>query len=165
MIVSEEPPRNILDILDRTTARVKPLVGESILYDIFIKYGSPTNEKMDKLEKMYESRLRILANEKRGKSILSYKDLLIECACDLFTEMVLAFNILLTGIIDPNEHLKFFFGQASYVDRHLLDIPSLIEKRLRAFTRFGINEHRLARAFIKLIQKAHSADIPIRPRL
>lgn len=157
MIVSDEPPQNILD---RTTSRIASLVGESILYDIFMKYGTPTNEKMSKLEDMYESRIRTLANQRKRSSDLSYQDLLIECACDLFTEMVLAFNILLTGIIGPDEHLKFFFGQTTYVDKHMLELPNLIEKRLRAMTSSRVNESKLAKVFVKLIQQAYSADIP-----
>jgi hypothetical protein len=143
--VSDEPPQNILD---RTTSRVASLVGESILYDIFMKYG------------MYESRIRTLANQRKRNSDLSYQDLLIECACELFTEMVLAFNILFTGIIDPDEHLKFFFEQTTYIDKHMLELPNLIEKRLRAISSFRINESKLAKTFIKLIRQAYSVDIP-----
>ena len=155
--MSNEPSQNILD---RTTSKSGTLVGESILYDIFMKYGKPTDEKMSKLKDMYESRIRTLANRKKRTSELSYQDLLIECACDLFTEMVLAFNILITGIIGPDEHLKFFFGQTSYIDKHMLELPNLVEKRLRALTSSGINEKKLAKAFIKLIRQAYSADIP-----
>ena len=155
--MSNEQPQNILD---RTTSKSGTLVGESILYDIFMKYGKPTDEKMSKLKDMYESRMRTLANRKKRTSDLSYQDLLIECACDLFTEMVLAFNILLTGIIGPDEHLKFFFGQTTYVDKHMLELPNLIEKRLRALTSSGVNESKLAKVFIKLIQQAYSVDIP-----
>jgi hypothetical protein len=155
--VSDEPPQNILD---RTTSRVASLVGESILYDIFMKYGTPTDEKMSKLQDMYESRIRTLANQRKRNSDLSYQDLLIECACELFTEMVLAFNILFTGIIDPDEHLKFFFEQTTYIDKHMLELPNLIEKRLRAISSFRINESKLAKTFIKLIRQAYSVDIP-----
>ena len=155
--MSNEQPQNILD---RTTSKSRTLVGESILYDIFMKYGKPTDEKMSKLKDMYESRIRTLANRKKRTSDLSYQDLLIECACDLFTEMVLAFNILLTGIIGPDEHLKFFFGQTAYVDKHMLELPNLIEKRLRAMTSSGVNEGKLAKAFIKLIKQAYEAHIP-----
>ena len=155
--MSDEPPQNILD---RTTSRVASLVGESILYDIFMKYGTPTDEKMSKLQDTYESRLRTLANQKKRNSDLSYQDLLFECACELFTEMVLAFNILLTGILGPDEHLKFFFGPTTYVDKHMLELPNLIEKRLRAITSSGVNESKLAKTFVKLIQQAYTADIP-----
>jgi hypothetical protein len=157
IIVPDDSPQNILD---RTTSQTKPIVGESILYDIFMKYGKPTDEKMSKLKGMYELSIRTQANRKRRTSDLSYQDLLIECACDLFTEMVLAFNILLTGIIGPDEHLKFFFGQTGYIDKHMLELPTLIEKRLRAMTSSGVNEKKLAKAFIKLIQQAYSVDIP-----
>jgi hypothetical protein len=157
MNVSDEPPQNILD---RTTSRAASLVGESILYDIFMKYGTPTDEKMSKLQDMYESRIRTLVNQRKRNSDLSHQDLLIECACDLFTEMVLAFNILLIGILGPDEHLKFFFGPTTYVDKHMLELPNLIEKRLRAITLSGVNEKKLAKAFVKLIRQAYSVDIP-----
>ena len=156
MEVPDDSPQNILD---RTTSKSGTLVGESILYDIFMKYGKPTDEKLSKLKDMYESKIQSNANRKKRTSELSYKDLLIECACDLYTEMVLAFNILLTGIIGPDEQLKFFFGQTAFVDKHMLELPNLIEKRLRAMTSSGVNENKLAKAFIKLIKQAYNADI------
>ena len=154
--LSKESPHNIMN---RTTSRTDPLVGESILYDIFMKYGTPTDQKMAKLEKMFESRLRTLAKERRNNFHNTNQDLLIECACDLLTEMVLSFNTLLVGIIEPEEQLKFFFSQTTYIDRHLLEIPSMIEKKLRAITSPRVNENKLAKALIKLIRKAHATEI------
>ncbi len=152
------------NILDRTTSRSVPLVGESILNDIFVKYGTPTDSKMSKLETMYESRIKTLADQKRGNSDIRNRNLLLDCASDLFTEMVLAFNILLVGVISPKEHLKFFFGPTVYIDKHMLELPNLIEKRLRSIVSFGINERKLARAFIKLIKQAYYSDVSGRQR-
>jgi len=158
--LSEEPQ----NILDRTTSRSVPLVGESILNDIFMKYGTPTDSKMSRLETMYESRIRTLADQKRRNSNIRNKDLLLDCASDLFTEMVLAFNILLIGVISPKEHLKFFFGPTAYIDKHMLELPDLIEDRLRSMVLFGIDERKLARAFIKLIKQAYYSDVSGRQR-
>ena len=157
LIVSDHSPQNILN---RTTLESGTLVGESILYDIFVKYGKPKDEKMAKLKDLYEVEIQSNANRRKSTSDLSYKELLMECACDLFTEMVLAFNILLIGLISPYEHLKFFFDQTAYVDKHLLELPKLIEKRLRSMTSLGFNERKLAKVFIKLIKQAYKADIP-----
>ena len=68
MKVSDDTPQNILD---RTTSKSGTLVGESVLYDIFMKYGKPTDEKMSKLRNMYEARIRTLANRKKRSLVPS----------------------------------------------------------------------------------------------
>ncbi|MBN2230093.1 MAG: hypothetical protein JW779_10945 [Candidatus Thorarchaeota archaeon] len=142
------------EFIDRTTSHLVPLLGESVLYDIIVKDGVFTQEKVSKLEKMYASKIANNANLKRNATSIPYKQLLLEAAADLFTEMVLAFNILLAGVISPLEYYNFSFGATAYVDAHLLEIPELVEKKLRLLTVSKLTEVSLANAFIRLIQFA-----------
>jgi hypothetical protein len=107
---------------------------------------------------MFSSKLINETNQKCKSASSSYKELLLEAAGDIFTQMVLTFNILLAGIIRPSELLYFNFGSAAYIDANMLEIPSLIEKKLRLLTKTGISEESLSKAFIGLIRFALSRN-------
>jgi hypothetical protein len=152
-------PEQIEKFIDRTSAHRASLVGEAILYDVIIKKAQFTDDKVKKLENMYASRLAQIANKKHNESTLQYKELLLEAASDMYTEIVLSFNVLLAGVIGPEEFLTFAFGPTSYIDLHLLDLPSLIEKKLKLLTSVGVNEGSLAKAFIRLIKFALGKEV------
>ncbi|TFG31171.1 hypothetical protein EU527_13130 [Candidatus Thorarchaeota archaeon] len=146
------------EFIDRTTSHLVPLVGESILYDIIVKKGGFTEERLSRLEKMYASRIVSIVSLRRSDVSIPYKELLLEAASDLFTEIVLAFNILLAGVVDPSEFHIFAIGPTSYVDVHLLEIPDIIERKLRLLTASQINETTLAKSIARLIRFAIGKD-------
>ncbi|MHA2005555.1 MAG: hypothetical protein ACW975_10185 [Candidatus Thorarchaeota archaeon] len=142
---------------DRTTSK-QSLVGESILRDVLVNGGTLTSERVAELEVMFESTIRKAAIERKGTENPHSGDLILDVGASLFTELVFAFNILLVGAVDSDDHMSFSFGPSLYVEQNLLEVPNLVENRLRTLTSSGANSTTLARAYIKMIEMALAAD-------
>ncbi len=142
---------------DRTTSK-QSLVGASILNDVLVNGGTLTSELVAELEAMFESKIREAVTKRKATENSQFGDLILDIGASLFTELVFAFNILLVGAIDPEDHISFSFGPSLYVEQNLLEVPSLVEKRLRTLTSSGTNSTTLARAYIKMIEMALAAD-------
>lgn len=142
---------------DRTTSK-HSLVGESILRDVLVNGGTLTSERVAELEAMFESTIRDAVLKRKDTENSHSRDLLLDIGASLFTELVFAFNILLVGAVDSDDHISFSFGPSLYVEQNLLEVPNLVEKRLRTLTLSGTNSTTLARAYIKMIEMALAAD-------
>ncbi len=144
---------------DRTFRQHKLLVGESILYDIFVRHHSIDKENIVRLEGMFLSTFQKASIERPPAVESSYTEFLLDTAADLFTELVFAFNDLLVGVLHPDQYLRFSFGPTTFVDEHLLEIPDMVERRIKTMTSTGVNPNSLTKAIITLIRTAASADI------
>ena len=142
---------------DRTTSR-QSLVGEAILYDVLVKGGELSPERVAKLRSMFESSIREVAMKRKNMEDTPFSDIVLDVGANLFTDLVFAFNILLVGTLDPNDHLQFSYSPSRYVEQNLIEVPTLVEKRLRSLTSSGTNSTTLARAYIRLIEMALAAD-------
>ncbi|MGY5876441.1 MAG: hypothetical protein RTU30_11905 [Candidatus Thorarchaeota archaeon] len=144
---------------DRTFRQHKLLVGESILYDIFVRNHAVDLEKIERFDGMLLSTLQKASIERPPTSEKSFTEFLLDVAADLFTELVLAFNDLLIGVLHPDQYLRFSFGPTTFVDEHLLEIPDMVERKMKTMTSTGVNPVSLTKAIISLVRTAASADI------
>ena len=134
---------------DRTTSR-ETMEGGPILYEVLVNGSDLTDQRVDELEAMFEASLnKVLADSTASK---------MEVGANFFTDMILAFNTLLAGVLDHDEYLEFSFNPADYIDKHLLKIPSIVEGRLQELVQGGTSSKRIAKAYTKLIEIAIAAD-------
>jgi hypothetical protein len=124
--------------------------GAALLHEVLVNGSDLTAQHVNELETVFETTLRE-ATAKSDSSIM-------EVGASFFTDMILAFNPLLAGVLDHEEYLTFSCNPPDYIDKHLLDIPDIVESRLQELVQGSRSTKRIAKAYTKLIEIAIAAD-------
>ncbi len=136
-----------------------PLVGESILYDVFKRGGELTNDRIIKLERMFHSTLRQMDRCKNDASPYPGITTPMELAVYIYSQLIQNYVELAIPILPPAVHDRFLVAPEMFVSSGELNIPKLVEKKLNLLTLSNANSWNLSKMMIKLIRAAVAADL------
>ncbi|TFG31111.1 hypothetical protein EU528_07025 [Candidatus Thorarchaeota archaeon] len=136
-----------------------PLVGESILYDVFKRGGELTNDKISKLERMFHSTLRQMDRCKNDASPYPGIETPLELAVHIYSQLVLHYVELAVPILPPAVHERFLLAPELFVSSGEMNIPELVERKFNLLTLSNANSWNLSKVIIKLIRGAVAADL------
>ena len=136
-----------------------PLVGESILYDVFKRGGELTNDRIIKLERMFHSTLRQMDRCKNDVSPYPGITTPLELAVYIYSQLIQNYVELAIPILPPAVHEKFLVAPEIFVSSGELNIPELVERKFNLLTLSNANSWNLSKVMIKLIRAAVAADL------
>ena len=152
--MSFEPARpvnnTILDI---------PLVGESILYDVFKRGGELTSDRITKLERMFYSILRQMDRCKNDASPFPGIETPLELAVHIYSQLIEHYVELAVPILPPAVHERFLLAPIIFVNSGELEIHTLVERKFNLLTLSNSNSWNLSKVMIKLVRAAVAADL------
>ena len=136
-----------------------PLVGESILYDVFRRGGALTSDKISKLERMFYSILRQMDRCKNDASPFPGIETPLELAVHIYSQLIEHYVELVVPILLPTTHERFLLAPALFVNSGDMNIPELVERKLNLLTLSNSNSWNLSKVMIKLVRAAVAADL------
>jgi len=136
-----------------------PLVGESILYDVFKRGGKLTNDRITKLERMFYSILRQMDRSKNDASPFSGIETPLELAVHIYSQLIEHYVELAIPILPPSVHDRFLLAPTLFVNSGELNILELVERRFNLLTLSNSNSWNLSKVMIKLVRAAVAADL------
>lgn len=152
--MSFEPARPV----NNTIADI-PLVGESILYEVFKRGGELTNDKIIKLERMFYSILKQMERCKNDASPFSGIETSLELAVHIYTQLIEHYVELAVPILPPAVHERFIIAPIAFVNSSEVNIPKLVEQKFNRLTLSNSNSWNLSKVMIKLVRAAVAADL------
>ena len=136
-----------------------PLVGESILYDVFKRGGELSNDRITQLERMFYSTLRQMDRCKNDVSPYPGIDTPLQLAIHIYSQLIQHYVELAVPILPPAVHERFLMAPELFVMAGELNIPELVEKKFKLLTLSITNSWNLSKVIIKLIRAAVAADL------
>ena len=136
-----------------------PLVGESILYDVFKRCGNLTNERITKLERMFHSTLRQMDLCKNDTSPYPGIETPLELAVHIYSQLVQQYVELAVPILPLAVHERFLIAPDLFISSGELNIPELVERKFNRLTLSINNSWNLSKVMIKLIRMSVAADL------
>ena len=142
-----------------TTSTDIPLVGESILYDVFKRGGVLTSDRISKLERMFHSTLRQMDRCKNDASPYPGIETPLQLAVYIYSQLIQQYVELAVPILPPAVHERFLVAPELFVASGELNVPELVEKKFNLLTLSNANSWNLSKVIIKLIRAAVAADL------
>lgn len=136
-----------------------PLVGESILYDVFKRGGDLTSDKITKLERMFHSTLRQMDRCKNDVSPYLGIETPLQLAVHIYSQLIQQYVELAVPILPPAVHERFLVAPELFVSSGEINIPELVERKFNLLTLSINNSWNLSKVMIKLIRMAVATDL------
>ncbi len=136
-----------------------PLVGESILYDVFKRGGELTSDRITKLERMFYSILRQMDRCKNDASPFPGVSNSLELAVHIYSQLIEHYVELAVPILPPAVHERFLLAPTLFVNSGELNIPELVKRKFNLLTLSNSNSWNLSKVMIKLVRAAVAADL------
>ncbi|MGY5878882.1 MAG: hypothetical protein RTV31_01470 [Candidatus Thorarchaeota archaeon] len=136
-----------------------PLVGESILYDVFKRGGDLTSDKITKLERMFHSTLRQMDRCKNDVSPYPGIETPMQLAVHIYSQLIQQYVELAVPILPPAVHERFLVAPELFVSSGEINIPELVERKFNLLTLSINNSWNLSKVIIKLIRMAVATDL------
>jgi len=136
-----------------------PLVGESILYDVFKRSGVLTNDRITKLEQMFYSTLRQMDRCKNDASPYPGIETPLQLAVHIYSQLIQNYVELAVPILPPAVHERFLLAPELFVASGELNMAELVERKFNLLTLSINNSWNLSKVIIKLIRAAVAADL------
>lgn len=135
------------------------LVGESILYAVFKKGSSLTNEQASKLESMLFSILRDYDRGVQTNSPGSRVITALDVAVEMYSQLVSSYSQLLVSVVPPKELGHYFSSPENFSKDREAEVPEYVRRKLSLLTLSHSNSWNLSKAMTKLFRTAAAADI------
>ena len=136
-----------------------PLVGESILFDVFKRGGQLTSDRITKLERMFYSTLRQMDRCKNDVSPYTGVETPLQLAVHIYSQMIEQYVELAVPILPPAVHERFLLAPALFVNSGEMNIPALVERKFNLLTLSIPNSWNLSKVIIKMIRAAVAVDL------
>lgn len=136
-----------------------PLVGESILYDVFKRGGELTNDRITKLERMFYSILRQMDRCKNDASPFPGIETPLELSVHIYSQLIEHYVELAVPILPPAVHDRFLLAPTLFVNSGEIDILKLVAHKFDLLTLSNSNSWNLSKVLIKLVRAAVAADL------
>ena len=136
-----------------------PLVGESILHDVFKRGGQLTSERITNLERMFYSTLRQMDRCKNDASPYLGIDTPLQLAVHIYSQLIEQYVELVVPILPPAVHERFLLAPTLFVNSGEMNIPELVERKFNLLTLSNPNSWNLSKVMIKMIRAAVAADL------
>lgn len=136
-----------------------PLVGESILYDVFKRGGELTNDRISKLERMFYSTFRQMDRCKNDISPYLGIDTPLQLAVHIYSQLIDHYVELVVPILPPAVHERFLLAPMLFINSGEMNIPELVERRFNLLSLSNPNSWNLSKVMIKMIRAAVAADL------
>lgn len=149
-----EPARPVNNTVDDI-----PLVGESILCDVFKRGGELTSDRITKLERMFYSTLRQMDRCKNDTSPYVGIETPLELAVHIYSQLIEHYVELAVPIFPPAVHERFLLAPTLFVNSGEMNIPELVERKFNLLTLSNSNSWNLSKVMIKLVRTAVAADL------
>lgn len=136
-----------------------PLVGESILYDVFKRGGQLTSERITQLERMFYSILRQMDRCKNDPSPYPGIETPLQLAVHIYSQLIEQYVELVVPILPVAVHERFLLAPRLFVNSGEMNIPELVERKFKLLTLSSPNSWNLSQVIIKMIRAAVASDL------
>ncbi len=136
-----------------------PLVGESMLYDVFKRGGELTSDRITKLERMFYSILKQMDRCKKDASPFPGIETPLELAVHIYSQLIEHYVELAVPILPPAVHERFLLAPTLFVNSGEFEIHPLVERKFNLLTLSNSNSWNLSKVMIKLVRAAVAADL------
>ncbi|MEM2141700.1 MAG: hypothetical protein QXQ81_00365 [Candidatus Thorarchaeota archaeon] len=130
------------------------MAGESILYEVLRRSGDLSEDKLTRIERMFDVSLRQTLNRKYGRQDLAESELIVDAAADMFSRLIHQFELLAFSVIPPNRFSEFLQDPRKFVNDNQNEIPLLTKKKIQTIAGGAATTRTVASALVRLVQTA-----------